>query len=55
MISSRPELSWLEDPGVYEVNRRKAHSDHVFPFFKEAKAEGINVLNLDGTWKFVWD
>jgi len=30
MNSRIPDLAWLEDPEVYEVNRVKAHSDHRF-------------------------
>lgn len=30
MTAQEAELSWLEDPQVYAVNRIEAHSDHFF-------------------------
>ncbi len=30
MNSNIPDLAWLEDPQVYQVNRIPAHSDHYF-------------------------
>ena len=30
MNSKVPDLAWLENPEVFEVNREKAHSDHRF-------------------------
>ena len=30
MNSRVPDLAWLEDPEVFQVNREKAHSDHRF-------------------------
>ena len=28
MLVSEPRLTWLEDPEVFAVNRKEAHSDH---------------------------
>ena len=36
MNSNYPDLSWLENPQVYEVNRIPAHSDHYFYESKSA-------------------
>ena len=54
-----PQLSWLEDPEIYEVNREKAHSDHRFyeneKAMKEGEAEGGEMglrQSLNGSWKF---
>lgn len=59
MNSKVPDLSWLENPEVFAVNREKAHSDHRFYETPEAmeagEAEGgIMGLrqSLNGTWKF---
>ena len=30
MNSRVPDLAWLENPEVFQVNREKAHSDHRF-------------------------
>lgn len=30
MLVSEPRLTWLEDPEVFAVNRKEAHSDHVY-------------------------
>ncbi|GHU96121.1 hypothetical protein FACS1894208_10200 [Clostridia bacterium] len=27
---TKPEIAWLSDPQIFEVNRLAAHSDHVF-------------------------
>ncbi len=44
-----PTLYWLEDPEVFEVNREKAHSDHIFTVNgKETKQ------SLNGVWKFAY-
>lgn len=55
MKSRNPRISWLENPEVFEVNRNKAHSDHVYPFFQEAGSEGIGFMLLDGVWDFCWE
>lgn len=55
MKSRNPRISWLENPGVFEVNRNNAHSDHVYPFFQEAGSEGIGFMLLDGVWDFCWE
>lgn len=61
MNSKVPDLSWLENPEVYAVNREKAHSDHRFYETPEAmeagEAEGGTMglrQSLNGTWKFAY-
>ena len=45
----KPELFWLEDPQIFEVNREKAHSDHVFT------VNGVSSRQyLNGGWKFAY-
>ncbi len=47
---------WLANPEVFEVNRRKAHSDHrIYATEKECK-EGKSslVYSLNGCWKFTY-
>lgn len=55
MAGERPSLKWLENPEVFQVNREKAHSDHLFyekeeDIFLEEKMPLAQCLN--GTWKF---
>lgn len=59
MNSRVPQLSWLENPEVFAVNRLPAHSDHRFYESEETmetgeKAGGRMPLRqcLNGTWKF---
>ena len=40
MNSRVPDLAWLEDPEVFQVNREKAHSDHRFYGSVEAMEAG---------------
>ena len=51
-----PNLSWLEDPTVFRVNRLDAHSDHVTYLNVQEYAAGKTSLrqSLDGTWRFRW-
>jgi len=45
----KPELFWLEDPQIFEVNREKAHSDHVFT------VNGVSSRQyLNGEWWFAY-
>ena len=30
MTAERVSLEWLENPEIFQVNREKAHSDHLF-------------------------
>ena len=30
MKANHPDLSWLSDPEVFAVNRKDAHSDHLY-------------------------
>ena len=50
------ELSWLENPEVFRVNRLDAHSDHHFYEREEdMKAERETLYqSLNGIWKFCW-
>ncbi|MEG0988790.1 MAG: glycoside hydrolase family 2 TIM barrel-domain containing protein [Clostridium sp.] len=53
---ARAELSWLEDPEVFRVNRLDAHSDHRF-YSTEADMEAKNetlLQSLNGQWDFSW-
>lgn len=51
-----PDLAWLEDPQVFQVNRVPAHSDHKY-FESKAELEqgtmGLRQL-LNGTWRFAY-
>ena len=48
------DLTWLENPEVFAVNRLEAHSDHRFYESREEADSGIMKLrqSLNGTWKF---
>lgn len=49
------KLEWLENPEVFEVNRKPAHSDHkYYESLQEAEAGAEMVLrqSLDGEWYF---
>lgn len=51
-----PDLSWLENPEIFEVNRLEAHSDHKFYQSREEMERGERKLiqSLNGTWKFAF-
>lgn len=51
-----PQISWLDDPEVFEVNRLPAHSDHNYFNSKQEMEKGENSLlqSLNGTWKFCY-
>lgn len=51
-----PQLIWLDDPEVFQVNRIPAHSDHVHFCSRQEMDEGKNSLiqSLNGTWKFCY-
>ena len=52
---TKSELAWLEQPEVFEVNRIKAHSDHVYyESEKEMEVKGEMPLrqSLNGEWYF---
>lgn len=55
MKASYPELRWLTDPSVYQVNRLPAHSDHLF-YMDETQALAMGDMSLhqslNGNWKF---
>ena len=55
MIANTPELSWLADPEIFAVNRKPAHSDHLYyQSVEEAEAQGAMPLrqSLNGLWYF---
>lgn len=54
MNISEPSLQWLEDPRIFQVNRREAHSDHRW-YDSEAHMKEDKMIwrqSLNGTWKF---
>lgn len=55
-IERQAELSWLEDPGVFRVNRLDAHSDHEWYESEEDREAGRRrlVQSLNGSWQFFW-
>ena len=61
MNSRVPDLAWLENPEVFQVNREKAHSDHRFYGSVEAMEAGEREgggmelrQSLNGVWKFAF-
>ena len=55
MLVSEPRLTWLEDPEVFAVNRKEAHSDHVYYENTEEMGLGADMplrQSLNGTWYF---
>ena len=55
MTAKEANLAWLSDPEVFAVNRKKAHSDHVYyTNLKEAAEDADMPLrqSLNGTWYF---
>lgn len=55
MLVSEPRLTWLEDPEVFAVNRKEAHSDHVYYENTEEMVLGDDMplrQSLNGTWYF---
>lgn len=53
---NRPQLTWLDDPRVFAVNRLPAHSDHNWYESAESLEAGESSLiqSLNGTWEFHW-
>ena len=43
----KPTLEWLKNPEIFEVNREKAHSDHLCTVNGQLLKQSLN-----GTWKF---
>ena len=43
----KPTLEWLANPEIFEVNREKAHSDHLCTVNGQQLKQSLN-----GTWKF---
>ena len=52
----QPNIRWLDDPRVFAVGRRDAHSDHAFFASLEDCHAGNDTLrqSLDGVWKFAY-
>lgn len=48
------DLSWLDKPDVFRVNRLDAHSDHrCYATQDEVERDSSSlIMPLDGTWKF---
>ena len=44
-----PDLNWIKDPRVFQVNRLQAYSDHIYTIGKDEKPSSFS---LNGTWKF---
>ena len=51
-----PQLIWLDDPQIFQVNRLPAHSDHDhFGSLEEIKKRASSMFqSLNGTWKFCY-
>ena len=51
-----PQLQWLEDPSVFQVNRLNAHSDHVCYVSTDEMDRKTSSLrqDLDGQWLLRW-
>lgn len=45
----KPTLEWLANPEIFEVNREKAHSDHLCTVGGQQLKQSLN-----GTWKFAY-
>ncbi len=55
MSAIQPQLSWLSDPRVFAVNRKTAHSDHLYhTTLRDAKDQAPMALrqSLNGSWYF---
>ncbi len=55
MNATQAKLSWLSDPEVFAVNRKSAHSDHLYyETAQQARRQGDMPLrqSLNGTWRF---
>lgn len=52
----KADLTWLDDPEVFEVNRMPAHSDHRFYGAEEEAKRGESALvrSLNGMWQFCY-
>ena len=44
-----PDLNWLKDSRIFQVNRLQAYSDHIYTMGKDKKPSSFS---LNGTWKF---
>ena len=52
----KADLTWLEDPQIFAVNRIAAHSDHCYYESEAEQRQGEMRLrqSLNGTWKFAY-
>lgn len=52
----KADIKWLDDPEVFRVNQKKAHSDHICYISKEEMERGkISLYQLlNGTWRFCY-
>ncbi|MCL2865121.1 MAG: beta-galactosidase [Lachnospiraceae bacterium] len=50
----KADIKWLDDPEIFRVNQRAAHSDHICYASKSERLENRNSLrqSLNGQWKF---
>ena len=50
------DIKWLDNPEVFRVNQRPAHSDHVCYASKEEAKSGVSSLyqSLNGGWRFCY-
>ena len=50
------DIKWLDDPEVFRVNQRAAHSDHVCYESKDEAEKGVSSLyqSLNGGWRFCY-
>lgn len=49
-------IKWLDDPEVFRVNRKRAHTDHrIYPSKAHMEAEDLSYeQTLDGEWRFCY-
>ena len=55
MKALNPDFTWLSNPEVFAVNRKQAHSDHLYyETAQQARDQGKMPLRqyLNGTWRF---
>ena len=52
----KADLSWLENPEIFQAGRLKAHSDHQWFVPADEEGHGARKLaqSLNGRWKFHW-
>ncbi|WP_206856119.1 glycoside hydrolase family 2 TIM barrel-domain containing protein [Candidatus Enterococcus mangumiae] len=46
-------IDWLDDPQVFRVNQRDAHSDHtIYGSKEETRSQSSRIQSLNGEWRF---